>query len=185
LAGQRLEEAARQLSAYRSLGDRSISANEVARLEAAEAQARLSLQIERAKQEAANAESGRAVEAAAKRLTLARSAMEIRAPSDGTVLKIDRRVGQRLGGEAAIQIGDLSAIYVTCQVYASDLLRLRLGMKATVRSATLSMPITGRIEEISRIVDTRSRLGEVRIKLDSVEPASRLVGMEVDVVIAH
>jgi len=42
-----------------------------------------------------------------------------------------------------------------------------------------------RIEEIGRIVDTRSRLGEVRIRLDSAEPANRLVGMEVEVVIAR
>jgi HlyD family secretion protein len=185
LSKQHLQEATRQLTTYKSLGDRAVSANEVARLEAQETQARLSLQIEQAKQQTVGSEADKSVQAAAKRLALANGAMEIRAPSDGTILKIDRRAGQRLAADSAIQMGDLSTMYVSCQVYEGDLLRLKPGMKATVKSATLATPITGTVEEIGRIVDTRSRLGEVRIKLDSAEPANRLVGMEVEVVIAR
>jgi HlyD family secretion protein len=185
LAKQHLQEATRQLAAYRSLGERSVSANEVARLEAAETQTRLALQIEQAKQQTVATEADKSVQAAAKHLTLASAALEIKAPSDGTILKIDRRVGQRLAADSAIQMGDLSTMYVACQVYEGDLLRLKPGMKATVKSATLATPIAGTIEEIGRIVDTRSRLGEVRIRLDSAEPANRLVGMEVEVVIAR
>ena len=185
LARQRLAEASRQLNVYRELGSRATSANEVARLEAAETQAEIALDIEQARHDAAKVGAGRITDATAKRMALAKAAMEIRAPSDGTVLKIERRVGQRLGGEPAIQMGDLSAIYVVSQVYVGDLLRLKPGMTATIKSATLPAPMGGTIEEISRVVDTRSRLGEVRIKLDSVEPASRLIGMEVEVVIAR
>ena len=184
LARLRLQEATHQLNTYRSLGDRATSTNEAARLEAAEAQASVSLKIEQARQEAAKAVGGKALESTAKRLALANAAMEIRAPSDGTVLKIDRRVGQMLGGQPAIQIGDLTVMYVVSQVYVGDLLRLRPGMKATIKSATLPKPIAGTVEEITRIVETESRLGEVRIKLDSVDPANRLIGMEVEVVIA-
>jgi HlyD family secretion protein len=185
LAQQHLQEATRQLAAYRSLGERSVSANEIARLEAAESQAKLSLQIEQTKQQSVATEADKTVQAASKRLALANAAMEIRAPSDGTVLKIDRRVGQRLTADSAVEMGDLSTMYVTCQVYEGDLLRLQPGMKATVKSATLSMPITGTVEEIGRMVDTHARLGEVRIRLDSVDPANRLIGMEVEVVIAR
>jgi HlyD family secretion protein len=185
LARQRLVEATRQLAAYRSLGDRSVSANESARLESVETQAKLSLQIEEAKQDSTKIDADKSIQAAAKRLASANTSMELRAPSDGTILKIDRRVGQRLGNDPAVQMGDLSTMYVTCQVYEGDLLRLKPGMKATVKSATLTTPISGTIEEVGRIVDTRSRLGDIRIRLDNPEPANRLVGMEVEVVIAR
>jgi multidrug resistance efflux pump len=80
-------------------------------------------------------------------------------------------------------MGDLRTMYVNCQVFQGDILSLRTGMKATIRNAALARPLTGTVEEVSRIVDTRARLGDVRIKLDSVEPANHLVGMEVEVVI--
>lgn len=185
LARQRRDEAIRELDSYRQMGARAIATNELARLDAAQAQARVTMQIEQAKLESVRSEAGKTVQTAAKRVTLANAAVEIRAPSDGTILKIDRRQGQRLTGEAAIQMGDLSAIYVACQVFQGDLLALKPGMKATIRNATLARPLTGTIEEVSRLVETRSRLGEVRIKLDSVEPANRLIGMEVEVVIAR
>ena len=185
LAKQRLQEATRELESYRTLGPRASSANEAARLEAAQTQARLQIQIEQAKLESVRTETNKAVQTAAKRLALANAATEIRAPSEGTILKIDRRVGQRLAGDSAIQMGDLRAMYVTSQVFQGDLLTLKPGLKATIRNSTLATPLTGIVEEVGRLVDTRSRLGEVRIKLDSVEPANRLVGMEVEVVIAR
>ncbi len=185
LAKQRLDEATRQVDVYRSLGPQGTSTGEMARLQSVQNQARLGLQIEQARLNASGAESNRAVNAANKRLEIARNNSEIRAPSAGTVLKIDRRVGQRLTLEPAIQMADLSTMYVTSQVYEGDLLKLRPGMKATIRSATLAQPLTGVVDEVGRLVDTRARLGEIRIKLDSAEPASRLVGMEVEVVIAR
>jgi HlyD family secretion protein len=185
LARQRLAEATRQTSGYRAIGPRSTSANELARLEAAESQARVGLQIEEARLSTARAEAARLSAAADERLALATTAMEIRAPSNGTVLRVDRRAGQRLGNEPAVHMGDLSTMYVLCQVYEGDLLQLRPGMTATIRSATLGEPMTGVVEDVARLVDTRARLGDVRIRLDRPEPANRLVGMEVEVVIAR
>ena len=185
LAKQRLDETTRQLEAYRSIGAQGTATGELARLQSAQNQARLALEIEQSRLRATNAETSRAVAAATTRLALARAAGEIRAPSAGTVLKIDRRVGQSLGPEPAIQMADLRTMYVISQVYEGDLLKLRPGMKATIRSATLAQPLTGVVDEVGRLVDTRARLGEIRIKLDSAEPASRLVGMEVEVVIAR
>lgn len=185
LAKQRLDEATRQVEVYRSLGTQGTSTGEMARLQSVQNQARLGLQIEQARLNATTAESNRAVNAANKRLEIARANSEIRAPSAGTILKIDRRVGQRLTLDPAIQMADLSSMYVTSQVYEGDLLKLRPGMKATIRSATLAQPLTGVVDEVGRLVDTRARLGEIRIKLDSAEPANRLVGMEVEVVIAR
>jgi hypothetical protein len=41
----------------------------------------------------------------------------------------------------------------------------------------------GRVESVGRLIGTRSQLGDVRIRLDKNEPADRLVGMEVEIVI--
>ena len=75
--------------------------------------------------EAARSEADKTVKAAEKRLALANAAVEIRAPADGTILKIDRRPGQRLTADAAIQMGDLRTMYVNCQVFQGDILSLR------------------------------------------------------------
>ena len=58
-------------------------------------------------------------------------------------------------------------------------------MRATIRAQALPSPLGGRVEEVGRTVDTQARLGEVRIRLDSTDPVSRLVGMQVDVSIDH
>lgn len=185
VARARLQDASRELASYRAIGLQSTSANELARLESAESQARLSLQIEQARARTVNAEGRRLVGAAEQHLAVAQAAMEIRAPSDGTVLRVDRRTGQLLSGEPAIHMGDLSTMYVVSQVYEGDLLGLRPGMSARIENVTLGTPLSGTIEDISRLIDTRARLGEVRIRLDNPVPANRLVGMEVEVVIAR
>lgn len=185
IARTRLQDAARELASYRAVGPQSTSANELARLEGGENQARLALQAEQARARTATAEGRRLVGVAERSLVIAQAAMEIRAPNDGTVLRVDRRAGQLLTGEPAVHMGDLTTMYVVSQVYEGDLLGLRPGMSATIENATLGAPLKGTIEDISRLIDTRARLGEVRIRLDNPVPANRLVGMEVEVVIAR
>ncbi len=80
-------------------------------------------------------------------------------------------------------MGDLRTMYVVCQVYEGDLLKLKPGMGATIKAEPLAKPLRGKIEDVGRIIETRARLGEIRIRLDSAEPANRLVGMEVEVTI--
>lgn len=185
IARQNLQDASRQVTSYRAVGAQSTSANERARLESAEAQARLALQIEQAKARSASVEGSRIIGAAEKRLTIAQAATEIRAPHDGTIIQVARRAGQLLSGDPAIHMGDLSTMYVVSQVYEGDLLGLQPGMRATIENATLGEPLRGTVEEVSRLIDTRARLGEVRIRLENPVPANRLVGMEVEVVIAR
>ena len=121
---------------------------------------------------------------ATRQMRIASAAEEIRAPVDGTVLFVDKRVGAHPNGPV-VRMGDLRTMYVVCQVYEGDLLKLRRGMRATIKSATLPHSLGGTVESVGRIVDSRSKLGDVRIRLDRPDPANRLVGMEVEVVIAH
>ena len=114
------------------------------------------------------------------------------APISGTVLAVLKQVGESLGvgaqvgaghlrGRAAVRIADLTRMYVVCEVYEGDLLKIRKGMKATVSSNALPEEIGGTVERISREVDTSSRLANVWILLDEADLASRLIGMEVRV----
>jgi HlyD family secretion protein len=184
LAGQQLAQASREYESYKALGPRSTSLKDIGRAKGAVTQAQLSLKIEQSKLEVAKATAANSVADAQRQFKIASNAEEIRAPIDGTILSIGRRVGARLTGPA-IRMGDLRTMYVACQVYEGDLLKLRPGMRATIKSETLPHPLGGTVESVGRLIDSRAKLGDVRIRLDRADPANRLVGMEVEVVIAH
>jgi HlyD family secretion protein len=109
---------------------------------------------------------------------------QVRAPSDGMILAVNQHVGEALNGPA-IQMGDISAIYVSCQVFQGDLLKVKPGMNATITSNAFDKPLAGNVEYVGRLVQTNAQLGEVKIRLDDTDLASRLVGMEVNVKIAR
>ena len=181
LARARNDQAQAALTAYRNLGNSLASKKELDALVNAAANADAELKIEQARLRVVQAQNDSGIRSARLQAEYAARGSELRAPVDGTVLKVARRVGERLGMEPGVQLGDLSTMYVVCQVYEGDLLQLRPGMTATIRSPVFARPLRGRIEEIGRTIDTQARLGEVRIRLDSADPASRLVGMQVDV----
>lgn len=183
-AEQQLAQAQREYQSYRALGPKSTSAREMGRAKDAVTNAQLALKIEKSKLAVTKATAANSVADATRQMKLASAAEEIRAPVDGTVLFVDKRVGAHPNGPV-VRMGDLRTMYVVCQVYEGDLLKLRRGMRATIKSATLPHALSGIVESVGRIVDSRSKLGDVRIRLDRPDPANRLVGMEVEVVIAH
>ena len=183
-AEQQLAQATREYKSYQALGPNSTSAKEMGRAKDAVANAQLGLKIEKSKLVVTKANAANSVADATRQMKLATAAEEIRAPVDGTVLYVDNRVGAHPNGPV-VRMGDLRTMYVVCQVYEGDLLKLRRGMRATIKSTTLPHPLSGTVESVGRIIDTRAKLGDVRIRLDRPDPANRLVGMEVDVVIAH
>lgn len=184
LAQSHYDEAKAALATYSGIGSSIISKKEMDGYLNAAGDAAKSLAAEEARLKVVKTQARGNLDAARRQLQLAVDGTELRAPVDGTVLNI-RHPGERLGADPAVQLGNLSTMYVVCQVYEGDLLRLKTGMKATITAQPLPKPLYGHIEEIGRLIDTRARLGEVRIRLDSVDPASRLVGMQVDVAIEH
>jgi hypothetical protein len=78
-------------------------------------------------------------------------------------------------------MGDISAMYVTCDAFQGDLLKIAPGMRASVSSNAFSKALTGQVEWVSRLVQTKAQTGQFKIKLDDSTLASRLVGMEVNV----
>jgi HlyD family secretion protein len=187
-AEARLARAEEQLKIYRELGPNATSQKQITDLEAAVKDADVDLQLERSRDSQIRADAAASTASASRRLELAREKLsdyQIAAPSNGTILQIDQRVGERLTGGPAIELGDLTTMYVVCQVFQGDLLKLRPGMKATIKSRALDQSLTGTIDQIGRLIDTKAQLGEARIKLDDPSLPSRLVGMEVEVQIAR
>jgi multidrug resistance efflux pump len=185
LADARNDHAAAALKAYQSLGASLTSTKEMQRLSDAAKEARLSLDVERTKLQVIKTQSQSALQTAIRQADLALHGAQLTAPFDGTVLKINRQSGEQLTSDPAIEFADLRSMVVVCQVFEGDLLALHPGMMATVKAQPLGAPLHGRIEEVGRTVDGRTRLGEVRIRLDKADPASRLVGLEVEVAIAR
>jgi multidrug resistance efflux pump len=187
LAEQRVQRAQREAMSYRAIGPEGTSEKEIARLQGAVEESRMALAIEQAKDQQLRAETEGARLNAAKRFDLAKLSADrsvLRAPSDGTVLRVDQSVGEIVTGAPILKFANLSSMFVVCQVYQGDLLRLRAGLKATIKASGVPDLGSGIVERISRMIDARSQLGEVRIRLENAEPANHLVGLEVEVKIA-
>lgn len=186
LAENKWKQADADAQAYIALGPNATSERQIANAKASADAAKVALATERSKERQIRAGAVSDTDSALLRLKQANdrlAAYQIRAPSDGTILRIDQHVGEAVTGPL-LALGDISAMYVTCQVFQGDLLKLKPGMKARIDNAALGRELTGTVERMSRLVDTRAQLGEVVIRLDDIGLASRVVGMEVEVKIA-
>jgi HlyD family secretion protein len=124
--------------------------------------------------------------------------MTIIAPIDGRVLNIQAHPGEQVGqpgDKPILSIGGTERMRVVAEVYETDVVRIRIGDKATVTSRALSGPLTGVVVEIGSMIFKNdvlnldpaaradARVVEVRIALDDAEPVARLTNLSVDVVI--
>jgi len=105
------------------------------------------------------------------------------APVTGTILDIPKQIGEQLDGGPVIRMANLQRMYALCEVYEGDLLKIAPGMKTDISGSALTEGISGSVERIGREVNTTSRLARVWVLLDRPDPASRLIGMEVNAVI--
>lgn len=150
----------------------------------ATAQATLSsavLELERTRQEAdiRLRRAQRQVELSQEKLALA----TLRAPSDGTILEINKSAGEVCGASPFILLADLSVMYVNADIFEADLHSLSPGLEASITSKALGKTIKGRIETIGRLVSTKSKVAQVMIRLDEAAPADQLLNSEVNVTI--
>ena len=183
LAQARATRAEQDAKAYQDLGPNATSRKQVEDFEAAARDARASLASEQRRNVQIKANSAVEVNNAAKRYKFDRAklaAYQLTAPSAGVVLQVNQHVGENLG-PPPIALGDISSMYVICDAFQGDLLKIQPGMRATVSSNALSRTLTGRVEWVGRLIQTKSQTGQFRVKLDDASVASRLVGMEVNV----
>jgi multidrug resistance efflux pump len=186
LLEMRLQHAKRDVANYRAVGPSATSEKEVQRLQQVVEESQANLDMEKVRAEQLQYDLVASVRGAVLRRASNAANVNrftVRAPSDGTVLKIHRHEGEQASGDAVMQFGDLSAMYVDAQIYQGDIVKVKTGMKVTVKNSAFPNLATGKVERIGRLIGTRSQLGDVFIRLDKNQPADRLVGMEVEVVI--
>ena len=181
------DQAQSDADAYRALGPTATSTRQIATSDTAAFEAKANYQAEQSKlkQTSAGAESD--IATAARHLKVANDLLatyQVHARTSGTILRIDQHAGENVAGPL-IELGDISTMYVDAQVFQGDLLKVAPGMKARISNTALGREPTGTVEQVSRLVDTKAQLGEVRIRLDDTNLASRVVGMEVEVKIAR
>lgn len=185
---ERLRNALKTAADYRALGPDATSEKQISDTKQTANEAQLQLDEDRKKEAQVRFDNAAAISSAAKRFGIETQKLALyrmTAPIAGMILKIDQHVGENLTGAPAIEMGDIRKMYVICQAFQGDLLKLRPGLRATIKSSAFTSPLKGVVENVGRLVDTKAQLGDVRIRLDDPRLASRVVGMEVEVEIAR
>ncbi|HEX3756604.1 MAG TPA: efflux RND transporter periplasmic adaptor subunit [Rhizomicrobium sp.] len=184
LAANHYRQAKHLADGYRSLGPEATSLSQRQTYDSAAQDAHGALVIERGKDAQVRASAAADVATAQNRLLAAQDILakfQITAPSDGIILLVSQHEGELSSGGPLIELGDISQMYVTCQVFQGDLLKARPGLKATITSNAMNKTLTGTVVSVGRLIDTTTQTGNVRIRLNETDLASRLVGMEVEV----
>ena len=120
---------------------------------------------------------------------------ELRAPIDGTVLRIHTRVGERAGDKGVLEMGNSARMEAVLEVYESDIARVRLGQQARISSENggFKGQLNGVVIRISPQVrqrqvlstdpssDADARIVEVRVGLDpgDARKVQALTGLKV------
>ena len=98
------------------------------------------------------------------------SQIEIHAPVSGTI--IEQNVTSAAGiksldnAPSLFTIADLSNVWVLCDVFENDLARVRVGDRAEIElNAYPNRRLTGRVANISKLLDPNTRAAKVRIEL--------------------
>ena len=120
---------------------------------------------------------------------------ELRAPINGTVLRLNSRPGERPGEDGVLELAASEHMQALLEVYESDINRVRLGQSVTLTSENggFSGQLSGRVVRISPQVrqrqvlstdptqDADARIVEVRVELDpeDAQRVRRLTGLKV------
>lgn len=172
----------------------------VARLTAAKKQAEAELEslIQPRSEDIALAEARvQAAEAAVKRARAESELARLRAPLDGTVLRIFTWPGEKASDEGIMELADVSKLDVVAEVYETDVPRLRIGADAEVIVPGDDRRYKAKVYDVGRTVRRSmqastdpvaavdSRTVEVRLSLgpDATEALSGRSNMQVQVAI--
>jgi len=93
---------------------------------------------------------------------------EIRAPEDGTVLTRTAEVGQIAtpGGTALFRLARGGEMEMRGQVAEQDLPAVKVGQPALVHLTGIERPFSGKVRLLGAVIDTQTRLGEIRVALN-------------------
>ena len=93
--------------------------------------------------------------------------LDVRSPTSGLVLQRNLEVGQVIGGgsQGLFRIAAGGEMEMRAQLAQQDMAAMRVGLPATVTPIGSNRSVTGRIWQVSPIIDPQSRQGEVRIAI--------------------
>lgn len=105
----------------------------------------------------------------------------VRSPFSGQILKIHAQPGEIVTAKGIVAIGRTQQMYVTAEIYETDISRIRIGQRATITSGGLKEKLHGTVDEIGLeigkrdvlstdpVADVDARVVEVKIRLDSTD----------------
>jgi HlyD family secretion protein len=116
-------------------------------------------------------------------------------PADGRVVKIHAWPGEQVEGDGILELAPAGPMYVVAEIAESDIGRVKVGQRATIRAAALPTPLEGSVERIALKVlqneltpiDPASfsdkRVVNAWIKVDDEAAIAQLLHLRVDVII--
>lgn len=119
----------------------------------------------------------------------------IKAPSDGRVLDVLLRPGELIGEAGILELGQVDRMYAIAEIFETDIRSVRIGQRATIRSAALERELQGTVRHIRHKVQKQDEIGtdpaarkdariiEVAIELEDPGPAAGLTNLQVEVLI--
>ena len=121
----------------------------------------------------------------------------IRAPFNGTVLKVNVRLGEVVGSEGIISLGRTDQMNVVSEIYETDIVHIQKGQSAIISSNAFSGQLTGKVKligqqvkkqailDVNPLANTDFRVVEVKVELDpeSSRKVANLSNLQVQVVI--
>ncbi|MEA5529053.1 ABC exporter membrane fusion protein [Dolichospermum sp. UHCC 0684] len=140
------------------------------------------------------------LEAAQKAVKTAQANLDlsyVRSPQNGQIIKIHTWPGELISNKGIVAIGNTQQMYVTTEIYETDINKVKLGQIATIKADGIVEGLTGIVDEIGLeissknvlstdpVADADARVVEVKIKLnpqDSIK-VSRLTNLQVNVII--
>jgi HlyD family secretion protein len=117
----------------------------------------------------------------------------VQAPTDGTLITLHARAGERVGADGIASFGNLALMEAELEVYQTDISRVAAGQPVSLSSPALATPIAGTVERIGLEVERQSvfssdpaantdaRVVRVLVTVDDADRdrAARLSGLDI------
>ena len=122
----------------------------------------------------------------------------IQAPRAGEIIRINTQPGELVGEGGVLDLGQTDQMYVSAEVYQSDIDRVRIGQEARITGDAFAGALMGTVSQIGRevrgqsvqdadpLADVDARVVEVKIQLNppDSEKVSGLTNLQVQVTLA-
>lgn len=121
----------------------------------------------------------------------------VKSPMDSRILEIHTRLGEMVGDRGIVEIGQTDQMYVTAEVYETDISQVYLGQKVTVEADGILQDLNGVVDEIGLLIGTQNVLStnpvadadarvvpvKIRLNPEDSQKVAGLTNLRVNVII--